>query len=176
MASESHPQLYSPTSSQGCLFCGSNTHIDFSSLQVWKLQAVRWLWKLSPSLSGFLFLLIKMHLTGSQFGRKPGKEHGESGLRSMQQTWETLQGKSFLKNLWKNFGRVKNRVWEIHPVQQHSSSRDILSITTVAFQSLGIFSINKYFKSLCFKIYYIRQLHCNASRFRPVDCPCQICS
>lgn len=102
------PQRHSPQSWRGCLLCGSDKHLHFSSFQAWKLQAVRWLWKLSPSLSGFLFLLIKTHLPGSQFGRKPGKVYGESGQRSVQQTWEIAQGKSSLKNPWKCFGRVRN--------------------------------------------------------------------
>lgn len=46
-------------------------------------------------------------------------------------------------------------VWETYPDQPYNSSRDILSVTTVAFQSPSTFSINKYFKSLCFKTYYI---------------------
>lgn len=54
--------------------------------------------------------------------------------------------------------------------QPYNFSRDILSISIVAFQSPSIFSINKYFKSLCFKTYYISQVQCNASKFRPAGC------
>lgn len=44
------------------------------------------------------------------------------------------------------FGEVENRVWDANADQPYNSSRGILSISMVAFQSLSIFSINKYFK------------------------------
>ena len=66
------------------------------------------------------------------------------------------------------FGRVKNRVWETHTAQPYSSSRDILSITTVAFQSLSLFSINIFSHFASKLIVCLAQR--NASNFRPAGC------
>lgn len=74
------------------------------------------------------------------------------------------------KTPMETFGRVENRVWKTNADQLHNSSRNILSVSVVAFQSLNIFSINKYFKPLCFKIYYVSQVWCNVSHFRPAGC------
>lgn len=74
------------------------------------------------------------------------------------------------KTPMETFGRAENRVWKTNADQPQNSSRNILSVRVVAFQSLNIFSINKYFKSLCFKIYCISQVQCNASHFRPAGC------
>lgn len=69
------------------------------------------------------------------------------------------------KTPMETFGRVENSVWKTNADQPHNSSRNMLSVSVVAFQYLGIFSINKYFKPLSFKVYYISQVECNASHF-----------
>lgn len=78
------------------------------------------------------------------------------------------------KTPMETFGRAENRVWKTNADQPHYSSRNILSISVVAFQSLSIFSINKYFKPLCFKIYCIIQVLCNASHFRSAGCQAKL--
>lgn len=78
------------------------------------------------------------------------------------------------KTPMETFGRAENRVWKTNADQSHNSSRNILSVSVVAFQSLSIFSINKYFKPLCFKMYYIIEVQCNASHFRSTGCQAKL--
>lgn len=91
-----------------------------------------------------------------------------------QQPWAAHAREKLPKTPMETFGRAENRVWKTNADQPHYSSRNILSVSVVAFQSLSIFSINKYFKPLCFKIYCIIQVLCNASHFRSAGCQAKL--
>lgn len=92
-----------------------------------------------------------------------------AGSHGLQHAREKLS-----KTPMEMFGRVENRVWKTNTDQPHDSSRNILSVSVAAFQPLSIFSINKYFKPLCFKIYCISQVQCNASHFKLAGCQAKL--